>query len=127
MHISQLLKLGGGKVLSNSGMHTFYKSRKERVGYWDLYGLLVINNPISRNSYRKAVKASYKSLMMKVMGKEALILCYFHICSIKELTVTMISGIITKSALKAVLTLSQFHCIKGNKIAEKIITNEISL
>jgi hypothetical protein len=46
------------------------------------------------------VKASYKSLiMMKVLRKEALILCYFHICNIKVLMVPTISGITKKSLL----------------------------
>jgi hypothetical protein len=42
MYSSQWLKLGGGKVLSNSGMQTFYRSWRDRVDYWDLYGLVDI-------------------------------------------------------------------------------------
>jgi hypothetical protein len=35
MHISQWLKLEGGKMLSKSGMQTFHKSRRDRMGYWN--------------------------------------------------------------------------------------------
>jgi hypothetical protein len=35
LHISQWLKLEGGKVLSSSEMQTFYKRGRDRVGYWN--------------------------------------------------------------------------------------------
>jgi hypothetical protein len=44
--------------------------------------------------------------------------------NINELKVSMIPGFITMPSLYDILTISQFHRIKGNKTVEKMITSK---